>query len=116
MELREIRLALLHKRAECFERLGLLEHGAEVIDLDADRFLDLLARPTLQQCLGGTRRIRWLAGELECLRAGVRLDSGIRQHVVDQSVFAGLGRSEEHTSELQSLMRISYAVLCLKKK
>src|SRR3546814_8131653 len=28
----------------------------------------------------------------------------------------GLGRSEEHTSELQSLMRISYAVFCLKKK
>src|SRR3546814_4224568 len=31
----------------------------------------------------------------------------------DQSDF---GRSEEHTSELQSLMRISYAVFCLKKK
>src|SRR3546814_4802427 len=29
---------------------------------------------------------------------------------------AGDHRSEEHTSELQSLMRISYAVLCLKKK
>src|SRR3546814_4520954 len=28
----------------------------------------------------------------------------------------GLKRSEEHTSELQSLMRISYAVFCLKKK
>src|SRR3546814_6728398 len=28
----------------------------------------------------------------------------------------GQARSEEHTSELQSLMRISYAVLCLKKK
>src|SRR3546814_5780085 len=28
----------------------------------------------------------------------------------------GLERSEEHTSELQSLMRISYAVFCLKKK
>src|SRR3546814_10251448 len=28
----------------------------------------------------------------------------------------GWARSEEHTSELQSLMRISYAVLCLKKK
>src|SRR3546814_6312606 len=27
-----------------------------------------------------------------------------------------IGRSEEHTSELQSLMRISYAVVCLKKK
>src|SRR3546814_9743683 len=31
------------------------------------------------------------------------------------AAFGGL-RSEEHTSELQSLMRISYAVLCLKKK
>src|SRR3546814_7966944 len=31
-------------------------------------------------------------------------------------VFAEKGRSEEHTSELQSLMRISYAVFCLKKK
>src|SRR3546814_3414488 len=29
---------------------------------------------------------------------------------------AALVRSEEHTSELQSLMRISYAVFCLKKK
>src|SRR3546814_6996688 len=29
---------------------------------------------------------------------------------------ADIGRSEEHTSELQSLMRISYAVFCLKKK
>src|SRR3546814_3988670 len=28
----------------------------------------------------------------------------------------GMDRSEEHTSELQSLMRISYAVFCLKKK
>src|SRR3546814_4368560 len=31
-------------------------------------------------------------------------------------VGAKVGRSEEHTSELQSLMRISYAVFCLKKK
>src|SRR3546814_1417194 len=31
-------------------------------------------------------------------------------------LFAGEARSEEHTSELQSLMRISYAVFCLKKK
>src|SRR3546814_8883769 len=30
--------------------------------------------------------------------------------------FSADGRSEEHTSELQSLMRISYAVFCLKKK
>src|SRR3546814_5884344 len=36
---------------------------------------------------------------------------GARQHGVGQD-----RRSEEHTSELQSLMRISYAVFCLKKK
>src|SRR3546814_1068682 len=31
-------------------------------------------------------------------------------------ILPGVIRSEEHTSELQSLMRISYAVICLKKK
>src|SRR3546814_2599027 len=35
---------------------------------------------------------------------------GVLDHVVESR------RSEEHTSELQSLMRISYAVFCLKKK
>src|SRR3546814_3633856 len=34
---------------------------------------------------------------------------------VDGHFDVAAGRSEEHTSELQSLMRISYAVLCLKK-
>src|SRR3546814_4764251 len=34
----------------------------------------------------------------------------------DGDVIAEIYRSEEHTSELQSLMRISYAVFCLKKK
>src|SRR3546814_5331772 len=34
----------------------------------------------------------------------------------DADGFAVFDRSEEHTSELQSLMRISYAVFCLKKK
>src|SRR3546814_7024920 len=38
----------------------------------------------------------------------------IRKHTIGASVPAK--RSEEHTSELQSLMRISYAVFCLKKK
>src|SRR3546814_4697276 len=33
-----------------------------------------------------------------------------------RNVEHGIARSEEHTSELQSLMRISYAVFCLKKK
>src|SRR3546814_5233841 len=34
---------------------------------------------------------------------------------VARRLAVGIGRSEEHTSELQSLMRISYAVFCLKK-
>src|SRR3546814_2079799 len=37
-------------------------------------------------------------------------------HQVARAGFRGVDRSEEHTSELQSLMRISYAVFCLKKK
>src|SRR3546814_1120347 len=51
--------------------------------------------------------------------AGHQLDVAA---VVEDAHVAGLGlrcghhRSEEHTSELQSLMRISYAVFCLKKK
>src|SRR3546814_4202042 len=36
--------------------------------------------------------------------------------VVVAAMLLGAARSEEHTSELQSLMRISYAVFCLKKK
>src|SRR3546814_6363726 len=71
-----------------------------------------------------------LKAKLEMLRASGRI---FREH--DElftetswlSVMAGQGieaagyhpaadRSEEHTSELQSLMRISYAVFCLKKK
>src|SRR3546814_6174039 len=35
---------------------------------------------------------------------------------IHRGMYITLGRSEEHTSELQSLMRISYAVMCLKKK
>src|SRR3546814_7048533 len=41
---------------------------------------------------------------------------GIVRRSHHEAVSAGRGRSEEHTSELQSLMRISYAVFCLKKK
>src|SRR3546814_6445362 len=37
-------------------------------------------------------------------------------HIHDDGHLVGAVRSEEHTSELQSLMRISYAVFCLKKK
>src|SRR3546814_3341120 len=47
-----------------------------------------------------------------------RLRSGADMHLPAKHVAARarIRRSEEHTSELQSLMRISYAVFCLKKK
>src|SRR3546814_5467463 len=49
------------------------------------------------------------------VQAGIEVDSGLPWlELSDNGV--GLPRSEEHTSELQSLMRISYAVFCLKKK
>src|SRR3546814_3180207 len=47
-----------------------------------------------------------------------RNDSRYRERRLSREdrVYRGSDRSEEHTSELQSLMRISYAVFCLKKK
>src|SRR3546814_7077168 len=40
----------------------------------------------------------------------------IKGKLLEAGLLPFLARSEEHTSELQSLMRISYAVFCLKKK
>src|SRR3546814_1507680 len=48
-------------------------------------------------------------------RAVVRLLVGLDAHFA-RADLSPEARSEEHTSELQSLMRISYAVFCLKKK
>src|SRR3546814_6205368 len=58
-------------------------------------------RGTLRGEVGGGLRLRH--GRLRVAACSVRLGGRRR-------------RSEEHTSELQSLMRISYAVFCLKKK
>src|SRR3546814_6108063 len=55
-----------------------------------------------------------LRQELVPLQALHRLDRA--QDPQPAKPVLALGRSEEHTSELQSLMRISYAVFCLKKK
>src|SRR3546814_3101808 len=56
-------------------------------------------------------------GDGDLALAGEQFDGAhLAQIHADRVVGAVDGRSEEHTSELQSLMRISYAVFCLKKK
>src|SRR3546814_3308228 len=50
------------------------------------------------------------------VRARRPAGAGERTGVARRRADRGESRSEEHTSELQSLMRISYAVFCLKKK
>src|SRR3546814_6082118 len=68
-------------------------------------------------------QFRTSEGALE-IEQSLWVDGEGRPHPTEQLVVTGnapaggasVGRSEEHTSELQSLMRISYAVFCLKKK
>src|SRR3546814_12173791 len=70
----------------------------------------------------GRRRDRFPRRRLAAARASPRHSSACSRraswlHVRGIPPAAGTpARSEEHTSELQSLMRISYAVFCLKKK
>src|SRR3546814_5757452 len=59
-----------------------------------------------EQCFGHLARIETERARRQV--ADIRKERLLR---IDRNV-----RSEEHTSELQSLMRISYAVFCLKKK
>src|SRR3546814_10592355 len=64
----------------------------------------------------------WRRTDLFGYRDFVKYDIGSNYYGAQPVVFkkcshnGSCGRSEEHTSELQSLMRISYAVFCLKKK
>src|SRR3546814_4515247 len=64
-----------------------------------------------QSCGLGDARPALTATDRHCLRSEVRKLAGISRKNRQWQT-----RSEEHTSELQSLMRISYAVFCLKKK
>src|SRR3546814_6582356 len=86
-------------------------------------------------CAGNVRQSRYLLAEHDAIAPDVggadleQIVEAARDHVafLDLGQAADRGvelaqrllarvRSEEHTSELQSLMRISYAVFCLKKK
>src|SRR3546814_4224272 len=91
--------------------------------------------PSIQGVYVMVVRLARLAPPLECVRL-YDLEAGLDGFIAIHSTTLGPGaggcrlwsyadashaladavRSEEHTSELQSLMRISYAVFCLKKK
>src|SRR3546814_10355873 len=70
----------------------------------------------------GDQLDRVAEGDFEQLRRAVFVHivaealARLRRGLEPRGIDIELARSEEHTSELQSLMRISYAVFCLKKK
>src|SRR3546814_4642727 len=88
--------------------------SSDVCSSDLPRHPDLLGRDQLDRRNRGNGLMTGAYGEAyddayDTLSAG----SG---GVGGWNGLLGILRSEEHTSELQSLMRISYAVFCLKKK
>src|SRR3546814_8952161 len=81
-----------------------------------DRAFDAAAdRPAVKTVLvaPGSRSVGEAHRGPDILVAAARVQQGV---VAYEIACANAQRSEEHTSELQSLMRISYAVFCLKKK
>src|SRR3546814_3109073 len=81
------------------------DHDADVVDFQVQR-----------HALDAAGELDHFAGlhVVEAVDAGHAVAD--RQHLADLGDIRLVARSEEHTSELQSLMRISYAVFCLKKK
>src|SRR3546814_4021668 len=78
---------------------------------------EIMINPSLQrqfadEILGGEGGFHF-SGVARNRRSGI--DIGAVEATQRERFRNALGRSEEHTSELQSLMRISYAVFCLKK-
>src|SRR3546814_3861454 len=98
------------------------------LDLDDDLFVLALVRPAVRGDIAFEhvdRRGHVVAFEIalvqhqsasfgQACQAAARAST--RQSASDRIFLWKVMRSEEHTSELQSLMRISYAVFCLKKK
>src|SRR3546814_7434178 len=85
------------------------EEGGPGLDADAVP----RARAVGRQPLGVLRGVLGIGIGIEIRQVRVRI---VFVDALDIADAHGHERSEEHTSELQSLMRISYAVFCLKKK
>src|SRR3546814_6816521 len=104
--------------------MPVIEHDLEDVAMDVDR-METAASPEHAQA----DDVAFLDADRLGLGEGLPVDREIVEDVARNAAlaqFVGPGRSpfrehqdiirsEEHTSELQSLMRISYAVFCLKK-
>src|SRR3546814_5696798 len=86
-----------HQRAE--------QAGPALLEAENEEFEEPAARSRLDR-----HRLEPRADPVEARMGAARLRHGRRP------ARSATRRSEEHTSELQSLMRISYAVFCLQKK
>src|SRR3546814_4452883 len=82
----------------------------------APKALRRLKRDRASAILGQRDEFGFARYLVEALRLPVGLGLFKPLRTACDEVPPDLARSEEHTSELQSLMRISYAVFCLKKK
>src|SRR3546814_5723122 len=91
--------------------IGLRDGHAALLDASTHRLAEDVAE--IEHAHGGAGHAGNLHGR-QLHAAGV-LHLDLDFLIVDLALAQAGARSEEHTSELQSLMRISYAVFCLKK-
>src|SRR3546814_6970773 len=98
--------------------------AVQVVEKVRRRLREVARRAEVQRCRRASRHLRpegeqrLIGGHRRCVQTH-RVPRRIvaEQHARTlEAASAALRRSEEHTSELQSLMRISSSVLCLKKK
>src|SRR3546814_2605113 len=86
-------------------------------DAQATSTLNAAGVPTYASEAEAVRGFMYLVRHREAQQALMETPPSLPQDfVVDSDAAQAVVRSEEHTSELQSLMRISYAVFCLTKK
>src|SRR3546814_9021614 len=99
-------------------RNRLIEHLASLAPVPAalDQILHHFGTDMVAEVTGRSRRIVRKRGSDGIDRHVVETRPGSANLCETDAFQADAKRSEEHTSELQSLMRISYAVFCLKKK